>query len=115
MEPRACQFRVEWLRRVATALEVPDLGFMLGGRLTDMGRRPADVRDSGEEDQAPMLRLSNKDGVFLEVDLATSISTTRPDEAVTVQMRSRSWRRITLGGRRHRRRRQLSERTQRPR
>ncbi len=51
---------------------------MLEGRLTDMGRRPANVQafvDSGEEDQAPMLRLSDADGVFLEVDLAT----TRPD------------------------------------
>ena len=48
---------------------------MLEGRLTDMGRRPANVQafvDSGEEDQAPMLRLSDAD---LEVDLAT----TRPD------------------------------------
>ena len=52
--------RTEWLRHVATALEVPvtacglDLGFMLGGRLTDMGQSPADVRafvDSGEEER----------------------------------------------------------------
>ncbi len=75
--------KMEWLRRghsSGSASFGSDLRLMLEGRLTDMGRRPANVEafvDSGEEDQAPMLRLSDADGVFLEVDLAT----TRPDEA----------------------------------
>ncbi len=66
--------KTEWLRRVATALEVPVTAC---GSDLDMDRRPA---NSGE---APMLRLSDEDGVFLEVGLATWISTTRPDKAVT--------------------------------
>ncbi len=63
--------KTEWL---TTDLEVPVAAC---GSDLDMDRHP------GEEDRAPMLRLSDEDGVFLEVELATSISTTRPDEAVT--------------------------------
>ena len=59
--------KTEWLRRVATALEVPeaaavaDLRLMVEGKLEEMDHRPVNVQvmvDSGEGTGTPTIRLS---------------------------------------------------------
>ncbi len=71
------KMKTEWLRKIATELEVPftapvnELRLMLEGRLTELDKQPQNVQavvtHSEEEGGASTLSLQDEDGSFLEV------------------------------------------------